>query len=647
MYPERVLKALQRAQAHVAAGNPQAAIADLDKVVKKVPKAWDAWSLLGQAKGQIGDHAAAEQCFRRACTLNPKDPGLWANLGISHSIRGQYRDALAAYVKSATLSETPHPDTLHNIGSCYIHLDHYAEAVDLFQEVIQLKDTADTWALLGIAWQGLDRYPEALAAYQKAQTRGGDGYTLHLNIGTCHDTLGDFVAAAESARAALGVQPDDPVAHYNLGSACLGMGDLAGALDAFARSTLPDAAQARLMAMQYQDGIDPRVLRAEHEAFAAQYAPAAQERPVLHLADGEPLRIGLVSADFREHPVAYFLEGLLSQIDRQRIALFLYSDVRTEDATTARFRKLANVFHSTASLDDTGLAAQVRQDRIHLLIDLAGHGNGSRLMAFAQRPAPVQASYLGYAGTTGLPAIDYVLLDAHLAPAGTADAQYSERVIRLGDLFASYTPPTSPEVASPLPMLRTGAPTFGSFAQLRKISPKTIDRWIAVLKRLPDSRLLVMSKGLDHATVQDRFLAPFLTAGIDHARIELRGAGSMADFLQAHHDIDLILDTLPWNGHTTTLHGIWMGVPTVTLSGCTHPGRFGELVNTALALPELITTSEQFAETVAGLVTNVAHLAELRAGLRERLINSPLCDHQQMATRFTEACWTMWQQARA
>jgi len=647
MYPERVLKALQRAKANINAGDATSAVEDLEKVVQKVPKAFDGWFLMGQAKGMLGDHAGAEICFKQAAVLQPKNPAAWSNLGMSCSIRGMFAEALKAYTRSLSVSPSPHPDTLHNVGSCYIQLDRYDEAIAVFRELLRVKDNSDVWALLGIAYQGIDRYQDALNAYLKARERGGGGYTLNLNIGTCYDTLGDYESAANHARAALTCQPDDGVALYNLGAACFAMGMIEEAIDAFSRSSLPSARQSCLLAMNYLDRVDPVELRIAHEDIAGHLGVSGEPLLPVRLEAGQRLRIGFVSADFREHPVAYFLEGLLSHLDRSRLEVFAYSDVRSEDAVTARFRPMVEHWRDMSGRDDGVLAEAVKADQVHVLIDLAGHTNGSRLTAFARRLAPVQASYLGYSATTGLPRMDYLLADEVLAPEGVTDSHYSEKVLRMGRLFASYTPPPINIDVSPSPLKRNGYPTFASFAQLRKISPATIAMWIDALQAVPHARLQVMSKGLENAGVQERLLKPFVDAGLDRSRFVLRGAGSMEEFLAAHHDIDVILDTVPWNGHTTTLHGLWMGVPTITVEGATHIGRFGKLVAEGAGLHGFVTTASGFGNCAAAVVSDGEKLAGTRERLRESLLGSELCNHQGMASRFENACFAMWNECVA
>ena len=646
MYPEKILKALQRAQANIHSGNPAAALDDLAKAVQKFPKGFDCWMLLGQAKGMLNDQASAEACFKKATETLPGNPDAWYNLGISFAMRGMYEQALPAYSRAVSVAASPHPDMLLDLGSCFLQLNQYEEAIRVLTRAVPLKDTNEVWELLGMSYQGLDRYKEALSAYLKAVERGGSGYTLNLNLGTCYDTLNDYANAAKHAETALQFKPGDEVALCNLGLACLSMGDVARAVKSFTQSASPAANGCSLMALNYIEPFDAVMLKREHEDAMRLVAdnpfPLAQNPEATETC---PLRIGLVSADFREHPVAFFLEGMLKHIDRSRLNFFFYSGVRKEDAVTARFRSLGGEWRNIFGSDDEVLAGMIASDKIHILIDLAGLTNGSRLIAFARRMAPVQATYLGYSATTGVQAMDYLLTDYVLDPPGQTEDHYTERLVRLGPTLATYTPPELDVAIFPLPMLRHGFPMFASFAQLRKISPSTVELWCDALKAVPLARMMVMSKGLDATVTANNFRAKFAAHGIDPSRLILRGAGSLREYLEAHNDIDLILDTAPWSGHTTTLHGLWMGVPTLTVPGQHHAGRFSEMVLRATGMDGyIVASSDGFCKKLVGLIGNPQELAALRESGRNILLHSSLCNHAALARRFEDACFGMWQE---
>ncbi len=644
MYPERILKALQRAQAYIHAGHPAGALEDLEKVVAKVPKGFEGWLALGQAKGMLNDHAGAEPCFRKAAAIQPKNPDGWHNLGLSLSTQGKLEQACAAFEKAASVSAATHPVLVYNLAACQLQLDHYEEAIRLLESLVATKDDGEIWTLLGMAYQGAGQPQKALDAYRHALERGSSGYTLNLNLGTCHYALNDYGNAAKYAQLAVDAKPGDDAALYNLGVAQFSAGHLQPALDAFSRSNLPAARESHLLCLNYVTPLDPLAVKAEHEAFARRsFGNSPVFAATVSRAEGAPLRIGFLSGDFREHPVAYFIEGMLRQLDRSRFKVYLYSTARNGDAVTERFRALADGWHDVQGCDDSALAAKVAADGVHVMIDLAGYTDGGRLAAFARRLAPVQATYLGYCTTTGIQAMDYLLTDDVLDPPGLTESHYTERLLRLGPVLATYTPPPLDVKIGPLPMLQNGYPTFASFAQLRKISPDTLDMWCAALRAVPNARMLIMSKGLHAPDAAAELLDQFAERGIEKSRLQFRGAGSMTVFLEAHNAIDLILDSIPWNGHTTTLHALWMGVPTVSVRGRHHAGRFGEMVLSAVQLHDWISDSAAvFAAKAAQMASDADYLKSLREHGRDRLLQSALCDHAGLARRFEAACELMW-----
>lgn len=644
MYPEKILKALQRAQSNIRAGNPAGALQDLEKVVSKCPKGFDGWLSFGQAKGSLNDHAGAEQCFRKAAAIQPKNPDAWNNLGLSLYSRSMFAEACAAYKKAVALSASAYPDMVYNLASCHLQLDHYDTAARMFESLLAVKNNSDIWALLGMSYQGLGQHQQALDAYRRSLERGGGGYTLNLNLGVCCYALNDYGNAAKYAQAALDAKPGDDVALYNLGVAHFSSGHLHAALEAFSQSNLPAAHESRLLCLNYITPFDPHALKDEHESFARRFfASSPSYTPAAGRAEGAPLHVGFLSGDFREHPVAFFIEGMLGQMDRARFRIFLYSTARNSDAVTERFRALADGWRDVQQCDDAALAQKVAGDGVHIMIDLAGYTDGGRLSAFAKRLAPVQASYLGYCTTTGVQAMDYLLTDDVLDPPNLTESHYTERLLRLGPVFATYTPPPLEVKVGPLPMLQNSYPTFASFAQLRKISPDTLDMWCAALRAVPDARMLIMSKGLQAPDAATTLLEQFAGRGIERSRLQLRGSGSMAEFLEAHNTLDLILDSVPWNGHTTTLHGLWMGVPTVSVRGLHHAGRFGEMVLSAVRLNAWIADSPaRFDSTVAQMAADSECMSALRDYGRDILLQSSLCDHAGLARRFEAVCELMW-----
>ncbi len=643
MYPERVVKALQRARAHIQAGNPELALPDLEKSVQKSPKGFDAWFLLGQARGLLSEHAQAEACFKKAALYQPKNADLWFNLGIGYSSREMFSQAIPCYEKSIVYAGAIKVEAYHNLGSCLLSVERYEEAAAIFQGLLRLHDTADLHALLGIALQAVENYPAALAAYTGALERGMDNYTLNLNLGTCHYTLNDFVESIRYAGHALANKPGDAVAQFNLARGLLEQGEIGQALDLLKECKLPAAGPARLLALNYLEPHDPAEILAQHRAWGGRQ-PALSTRARAKPADREkPLRLGFVSADLRQHPVAFFLERLIEQIDRSAFSVHIFSDVHRPDGVTGRFRNMADGWIEIAGITDQAEVARlIDAQEIDILFDLGGH-TSERIGLFASRLAPVQVSYLGYGATSGMPQMDYFMTDSRLDPAGLTEAHYTEKLCRLGAAFATYTPPDSAPTIAALPMLKNGHPVFGAFHKLSKISPQTIAMWASVLAAVPDATMLLMAKGLGTESGQQRVRDAFAAYGIGANRLDLRGSADLGEYLAAHNEVDLLLDCFPWNSHTTAMHGLWMGVPTITMRGQHHAARFGELVLGGLGLDQFIARDQQeFAAIAASLSADSAQLQALRASLRDRLERSIHCDHRALALRFGQACRQMW-----
>ena len=641
-YPERVRKALDRARRQLTEGDPQGARQELERVVAKVPKAVDPWMLLGQACSRCGAHERALQCFEQVTRLNATDPVGWFNLGVARAALGRHVEAIQAYGSAIQQAEGDHPDALRNMGWCFIQLEQFDQAVQALEaHVGAFPPSRDVLVLMGLAEQARQNSEGAARAYREALALGVDDYSLQLNLGACLHVLHDYQGAADHAALALAHRPGDTVAAFNLATAYFALGRISEARELFAQVPRADAQASNLAALSYLDPFDGDALVAVHAAWGertvAACGPAAAVEPVP--VAGRRLRLGFVSADFREHPVAFFIEGLFRRLDRSRFELWLYFDAPNRDAVTDGFEAIADRWTDLYPLrDQDEAAALIRKDRIDILFDLGGM-TSARIELFARRIAPVQASYLGYACTTGLPTMDFYLSDLELDPAG-AEVAYRERLLRLGTCFATYTPPA----VAPAPLPRAaGVPCLASVARLNKISDGSLRLWARALAALPAARMVVLAHGLQNATTRLAFRDRLLSCGIDPDRVELKGSLPLADYFALHGEIDLLLDTVPWSGHTTTLHGLWMGVPTATIEQGHHAGRFSAMVMRNAGLPEFVAAAgADFGAHVRVLLDDAELMARVRSEGRERLRQSVLCDHAALARRFEAACDEMW-----
>jgi predicted O-linked N-acetylglucosamine transferase (SPINDLY family) len=350
------------------------------------------------------------------------------------------------------------------------------------------------------------------------------------------------------------------------------------------------------------------------------------------------LRVGYVSPDFRDHPVARFLQPVVEYRDRERFEVVCYSSTTKTDEVTARWRGWADHWRDIAALNDEQLAQLVRQDHVDVLVDLAGHTGGGRLTAFARKPAPVQITYLGYPNTSGLKSMDYRITDAHADPVGVAEALHTERLLRIDGCFLAYAildelPPISARDPGPV--------TFGSFNNLAKVSPTTVRLWGKILAAEPASRMIIKATSLGDPPTRELATRRFASLGLPMERVELMGpARTQEEHLRTYARIDVALDTFPYNGTTTICEALAMGVPVVSLHGSHHASRVGLSILNAAGFREWATGDrENFVQAACGL----AHQSsDGRTNLRERLRTSTLCDGRGIARKIESAYRSAW-----
>ena len=436
----------------------------------------------------------------------------------------------------------------------------------------------------------------------------------YCNLGNVHKDMGRVGEAIECYRQALTIRPDDHGVHSNL-----------------------------LFALNYHPDWTPQAIFEEHRCWGNNYVPRADEA-VVHANTPDPerrLKIGYVSPDLRNHSVAFFLEPVLENHDIQKFEVHTYAEVSLPDATTARLREQVAHWRDTVGIPDEQLARQIRDDGIDILVDLAGHTAGNRLGVFAFQPAPVQATYIGYPNTTGLPAMDYRITNALTTPP-ELDRYFTESVVRLPFANCFAHPADCPPVAAP-PMLTSGRVTFGSFNNLAKLVPPVIALWAEVLRAVPGARLLLKSQPFGDAGARALFLDRFAAHGIGPERLVLRGAGPLQEYLRSFNDIDIALDPFPYNGSTTNYHALWMGVPVVTLEGRSAASRMGYGVLATLGLKELAAkTPAEYVAIATGLAADPDRLKTLRASMRERMNASPLKDGRRHTAALEDLYRNMW-----
>lgn len=572
--------------------------------------------MCGVIAGLRGDNETAEAYCRQALALDPALATAHFNLGVALRSQKRFTEACQSF-KRATELQKNYREGMVALAHAYISLYDWSNAAQVLTRILSIwPNDAPLQVNLGTVYQAMGRLREAVAAYEAASKLNPRLGGVLSSLGSAYLGLGDFERAEICLRRSLAADPADLRARSNL-----------------------------LMLLNYRPDVPADTVFAEHLEYGRIIGNAvpAMDPPEVAPDPLKRLRVGYLSADFREHSVAAYIEPILSRHDHVHFEIFCYSYLPTPDATTERLKSFADVWRDIDALSDAEVVQRVRDDKIDILIDLAGHTGHNRLAVFAARPTPLQMTYLGYPNTTGLRTIDYRITDGVTDPVGE-EAFHSEKLLRLEGCFLCYQPdPAAPEVAS-LPAPGHGYVTFGSFNNYSKINRPVLQLWADVLGRVSGSRLLLKCPALTDAHARERIAEDMLALGIAAERLELLGHTPTREaHLALYGRIDIALDTFPYNGTTTTCEALWMGVPVVTLAGQRHAGRVGASLLNAAGHPEWIADSPvAYAETAAGLAADLDRLQAIRAGLRQQLLASRLCDAESFTRGIESAYRSMW-----
>ena len=616
-------------------GNLDDAISSCRQAVRLNANYADAHVNLGNAQLAKGNLDHAVTSYRRAIELNPNAALTHSNLGNALKDQGKLDQAVASY--QCALERQPDLAEAHNnLGNALKDLGRSAEAVAFYHQAIQRKpDYAEAYNNLGNVLVEQEHLDEAILCCRRALELKPDYAAAYTNLGNALLGQGKLDESIACYRRVLELTPEDAQAYTNLANPLQVQGKWEEATNCRRKALdlRPNFAEAHsnlLLTLQYVEQITQAKLLDAHADFDRRHATGLRGTTVPKIVDPSRLRLGFVSADLGRHPVGYFLVGVLEQLRQQQVETVCYSDRIVKDDLTRRIQSAVSEWRDVKGLGDEALADQIRSDQIDVLFDLAGHTAQNRMLVFARKPAPIQITWAGYASTTGLSAIDYILADRYEIPPD-AEWGYRERVLRMPDGYICYEPPVYAPVVGPLPALNTGRMTFGCFNNPAKITSKVIDVWSAILEQSPGSRLVLQYKGWNDPGVAGRFIDE-LKHRIDPDRLEFVGQTPHAECLASYNRIDLALDPFPYSGGLTTCEALWMGVPVITCPGETFASRHSLSHLSNIGLTETIANDlDQYIERAVSLANDLPRLSNLRAGLRQRMADSPLCD----AKRFT------------
>ena len=589
-----VLSLAQQYQAGVQAfqrGRFAEAEAVLKAAAKVAPKNADVQHLLAAVYQATQQWSACESAIALACKLDPKNPRIqFTAADVAH--RQGRVDAAIAHYRAALGVQPDLVEAWFNLGNALRDAGRLADACDAYERAIKLRPQfVEALCNLGDVRRQQSRYADALVVYERALEAQPHLGAIHSKKGLALQRLSRLPEALEAFEQASALAPQDAQAFSNW-----------------------------LLASQYDPSLSAAALFERHRQFAERFEQPLATRRYTHAAwqcAGRRIRLGYVSPDLRKHSVASFIEPVMLGHDRSRFEVHAYYSNAFQDEVTARIRAGVEHWHDVAALSDEALAQRIHADGIDVLVDLSGHTAGNRLRAFALKPAPVQVTWIGYPGTTGLQSMDYRLTDACLDPEGVGGVHYTESLVRLST-YSYFSPPAGAPDVGDLPCGRRGHMTFACLNNTAKINAQVLALWAQVLHAVPSSELIIGNA--DEPAWRDWVLTVMGSHGIEAQRIVLKPRLSSQDYLALHQDIDLNLDPFPWNGGTTTMLGLWMGVPVITFAGDRPASRLGVSSLAYAGLEGFVATSPaDYVRLAQAWAENPPDLAVVRAGLRDRM----------------------------
>jgi len=602
----------------------------------------------GVTLGTQGELDAAAQCYEQALQIRPGFAEAHNNLGMIHLSRARL-DAAAQSFRQALAHRPGYANALFNLAGILLRQGNNGEAIDAYRRLLDLNPVDSLARIqLGLAHSGRGELDAAVACFLAVLESHPDSAEAWQNLGTARLRQNRTQDAIECYQKALALKPDSAEALHNLGRARLGQGRVDEAAGCFEATLKVNPGLAYvysnwLMAQLYRADLPPARLFEQHRGYAARFEAPLKPDWRAHANTREPerrLRIGYVSPDLRRHSVASFIEPVLAHHDKSAVEVYAYYSHSQQDEVSARLKSCVEHWIPCLGLSEEQLAERIRADGIDILVDLAGHTAGNRLLAFARKPAPVQVTYLGYPATTGLDAMDYRLCTLDTDPPGQEE-WHSETLYRLPRTLWCYRPPGPRPARAPAAHGHAAGIAFGSMNNLPKVSPESFALWMQLLRDDPATRLILTRAGdaATHAELKARAAA----AGIAPARLEPRGRLPEPEYQALLTEIDIALDPFPYTGTTTTCETLWMGIPVVSLAGETSVARSGLALLKAVGLEELVARDPAgYVRIATDLARDPARLDRLRREIPRRFDASPLRDEAAFTRDLEDAYRDMW-----
>lgn len=621
--------------------------------------------------------------YDRVQALDSQFPSLHTNRGAAYANAERWEDALDAF--RAAMAQAPADvNGLHNLGCVLNKLGREKEAVEPLEAAFEIqpdnldtrrqlvrallkKDqpraleiaeaavfmpepTSEDWYLLGVARQTQGKRQRAIEAFQQSLALDPDFVygSHHLASAFAEDgRLDDAITAYEAILERNSKSGD---IYVNLGLAMKDRGEVTEAIatmrQGIALTDDPESHSNMIFTLCYSNELTSQQIYDDSVAWAERHTPVVPPAPPVRPLEGRKIRIGYLSADYHHHPAGYLYRALFPLHDREKFEVIVYANQTVGDEVSKEIFDATDRWHMVKHMSDQELADLVREDEIDIFMDLLGHTNNHRLTAFGLRPAPVQATWIGYFGTTGMRQMDYIVCDRYAVPEAE-ERYYSERPARMPGCMYVFQPPKIDVPVSDLPMAKNGYPTFGCFNNTAKITEEVVALWCEVLREVPDARMILNRWPFQTESVRERYYAMFAAYGVDRSRVDIVATKGREAYFRSYHDVDVMLDTFPFGGGTTTSEALWMGVPVVSLPADRLVGHMTETIVRAVGRPEiLVEDREGFVAMAKGLVADADHLAEMRTSLRAQVENSALCDLPTFARELESLYAWMLEDAR-
>ena len=590
--------------------------AKIENYIKKFPQSFTLYNLLGAVFAEKDQLEKSEYQHRKSIKINPNYAEGYNNLGIVLQKLKKFDDAIIVYKKAIKIK----PDfdlAYNNLAKTYKYLKNFNEAIIYSKKAIELKtDFAEAYNTLGTALSSLEKLDDSYKNLKRAIEIKPDYVEAHANLGNLFKKLGNIEKCVESYQRAIEINPNYYHVYSNL-----------------------------LFNLLYHTKFDYKHYIKIAKKFRASLKKIPDKlcAPFVYDSNAKKIKIGFVSADFRQHPVGYFLRDAIKELKKKNLELIAYSNNKKKDSLSFELQSHFNNWYEISDINDLDLINQIRNDGVHILFDLSGHSSNNRLPIFINKPAPVQVTWVGFAGSTGIPEIDYIFGDKYITPLDSKE-QFVETIFHLPNIWCCFSQPDIKIIKNELtPASKNGFITFGSFNNYDKFNENVIKIWSKILRSVPNSKLILKNPMFKHEHLKNNIKYMFEKNNIGKKELILEEGSPRKELLESYNKIDIALDTFPYSGATTSFESILMGVPVLTIKGNSFVSRTTESLNKNCGMLNWIANNENdYISKAIQFSKDIAQLSKIKKNLRETIYTSPLFDAKLFADQLNNSVWEIW-----